>query len=237
MTPSHQSSRASLVPSSRPDASFVVDKAAAPAGPKRLSMDLTAMPRSMENSPGTPWSAIFSRRSPQVIQQEDLGSAAGFTFVSSEGGSRATAQTTSLSPSTQAPATIGQFGANAYPLPHQYPPRPTSLGDTSTLYPSDSISNLQFAEYSQRNTIVDLSAAPQKLSRRAVSEADRKQEEAETLAELAALEGSADHGSPSGDSLSTRTFSPPPHRSRLGKIPASAPVMMYPDMVRGNFTG
>lgn len=227
-----QRRRPSLVPSSKPDVSFVIDKDASSLGGDHQHRQVPVLQTSTGTAtiPGTPWGSMFTRRMPaQTIQQEDLGSAADFTFVSSNDGSSGT---------TDEP-TPGVY--TRPPRQHQYPPARGSVGGASTIYPYDSVSNLQLAEYRNSLSSVDL-IPPPAARRRAASEVERKREEEQRLAALAALEqpgvsdGTGELGDVDTDSLSQRTFSPPPHRSRLDKIPTSAPVMMYPDMVRGNFT-
>ncbi|KAG8901168.1 hypothetical protein FRB99_005501 [Tulasnella sp. 403] len=177
------------------------------------------------------WTWPFNPRTVNTIQQEDLGSAADFTFVSSDSSSshsRDPPPTQFYDPYTPQTVTtphpmrsLGFSGRNPPGLSEGEQGERTR---SSTIYPSDSVSNLQL-----RQTVDD--DTPERLGRRqrsATLDAERERLNQETYAELAVL----DEMRTEDDGLSERVYSPPPQRSRLEKIPTTSPVMMYPSGVR-----
>ncbi|KAG8977664.1 hypothetical protein FRC05_000920 [Tulasnella sp. 425] len=98
------------------------------------------------------WHSILRGR-PQVEQHEDIGSAVDFTFVSSNANNNTAAndqqpaEPTSRDPSPEGTGR-GPYSWWSRNPPHRYPPIPSARRSTdlSTIYPSDSISNLQLRE-------------------------------------------------------------------------------------------
>lgn len=198
------------------------------------------------------WHSILRSR-PQVEQHEDIGSAVDFTFVSSNANNNAPANDQQpAEPTSRDPSPEGE-GRGPYSWwsrnpPHRYPPIPSARRNTdlSTIYPSDSISNLQLRENlddqpqqaaEQEQNPVILLRPPQGRNtpseRREAERVElRARQEEEARRELAALELMSPLGTES--SIHTEKYSPPPHRSRLPQMPSSDPVMLYPGTVRAN---
>ncbi|KAG8897045.1 hypothetical protein FRC00_004890, partial [Tulasnella sp. 408] len=173
---------------------------------------------------------------PQVEQHEDIGSAVDFTFVSSNANNNAAndfdrqAGPSSREPSPTERSPYSWWARNPA---HQYPPISRKSTDLSTIYPSDSVSNLQLRENldqipsEDEQTPFTLGRPPPGRHTPDVRrEVERARREEEARRELAALEVMSPVETAS--SIHTEKYSPPPHRSRLPQMPSSDPVMMYP---------
>ncbi|KAG9042526.1 hypothetical protein FS837_010760 [Tulasnella sp. UAMH 9824] len=180
---------------------------------------------------------------PQVEQHEDMGSAVDFTFVSSNADNNTNDDTNDrqAGPSSRDPSPTERspYSWWARNPSHRYPPISRKSTDLSTIYPSDSVSNLQLRENLEQipsegeQSPFMLGRPPQgRMTPDVRREVERARQEEEARRELAALEVMSPLDTES--SIHTEKYSPPPHRSRLPQVPSSDPVMMYPGTVRGN---
>ncbi|KAG8891240.1 hypothetical protein FRC01_014816, partial [Tulasnella sp. 417] len=166
---------------------------------------------------------------------EDIGSAVDFTFVSSNANNNAEADEQEAAGPSRDPSPDGRGPYSWWSRnpAHKYPPIARKSTDLSTIYPSDSISNLQLRENLEQipsegeQSPFTLGRPPQgRNTPNERREAERARQEEEMRRELAALEVMSPLGTES--SIHTEKYSPPPHRSRLPQMPSSDPVMMYP---------